>query len=202
MMKAAADDNVTFINKFLIEENTDILMLNETGKLNNNKLNKDYKIYGKNKYVRTLINKRYDSTICFPELNDEYCLICRVTLESGSFIVFNYYLRPDEKKYIRIGELKNKLRDLIVKTKNAKIVVYGDLNINKENIMREIGYDMKNYGGKIIFSDLECSFTRIRNVSNVIQTSYIDYFINFGVKETKFNVQKIGSSEHLAISIK
>ena len=68
--------------------------------------------------------------------------------------------------------------------------------------MREIGYDMKNYGGKIIFSDLECSFTRIRNVSNVIQTSYIDYFINFGVKETKFNVQKIGRSDHLAISIK
>ena len=71
MMKAAADDNLTFINKYLLEENIDILMLNETGKLNNNKLNKDYKIYGKDKYVRTLINKRYDSTICFPELNDD-----------------------------------------------------------------------------------------------------------------------------------
>ena len=53
-----------------------------------------------------------------------------------------------------MSDLKNKLRDLIAKTKNAKIVVYGDLNINKDNIMREIGYEMKNYDGKIIFSDL------------------------------------------------
>ena len=158
MMKAAAEDNVTFINKFLIEEKIDVLMLNETGKLNNNKLNRDYKIYGKDKYVRTLINKKYDSTICFPELNDDYCLICRVTLELGSFIVFNYYLRPDDKKHIRLGDLKNKIRDLIAKTKNTKIVVYGDLNINKENIMKEIGYEMKKFGGNIIFSDLECSF--------------------------------------------
>ena len=63
------------------------------------KINKDYKIYGKDKYVRTLINKKYDSTICFPELNDDYCLLCRVTLELGSFIFFNYYLRPDERKH-------------------------------------------------------------------------------------------------------
>ena len=77
MMKASAEDNITLINKFLCEENTDIFMINESGKLNNNKLNKDYKIYGKDKYVRTLINKKYDSTICFPELNDDYCIICR-----------------------------------------------------------------------------------------------------------------------------
>ncbi len=109
-------------------------------------------------------------------------LICRVTLESGSFIVFNYYLIPDEKKHIRLGDLKNKLRDL-TKIKNTKIVVYDDLNINKENIMKE-------FEGNEIFSGLECIFTRIRNVSIVTQTSYIDYFINFGVKETKFNIQK------------
>ena len=105
------------------------------------------------------------------KLNDDYCLICRVTLETGSFIVFNYYIRPDDRKYIRIGDLKNKLRDIITKTNNAKIVVYGDLNINKDIIMREIGYNMKIFGGKVLFIDLECSFTRIRNVSNVIQTS-------------------------------
>ena len=189
--------NITFINKFLIKENTDILMLNETGKLNNNKLNKDYKIYGKDKYVRTLINKKYDSTIYFPELNDYYCLICRFILETGSFIVFNYYLRLDDRKYIRIGDLKNKIRDIIAKTNNAKIVVYGNLNIYKDNIMRD-GYDMKNFG-KVLFSDLECSFTWIRNVSNVIQKSYIDFFINFRVKETKFNVQKIRTEEKRTI---
>ncbi len=36
------------------------------------KINKDYKIYGKDKYIRTLINKRHDYTIYtiyFPELN-------------------------------------------------------------------------------------------------------------------------------------
>ena len=33
------------------------------------KINEDYKIYGKDKYIRTLINKRYDYTIYFPELN-------------------------------------------------------------------------------------------------------------------------------------
>jgi len=168
MMKAAADDNVTFINKFLVEDKTDILMINEAGKLKNNRLNKDYKIYGKDKYVRTLINKRYDSTICFPELNDECCLICRVTLESGSFIVFNYYLRPDDKKYVRIGDLKNKIRDLIAKTKNTKIIVYGDLNISKDDIMSKIGCDMKKFWGKIVFSDMECSFTRIRIVGNTV----------------------------------
>ena len=59
-------------------------MINEAGWLNNNKLNKDYKRYGKNKYVRTLINKKYDSTIYLPELNDEYCIICRITLETGT----------------------------------------------------------------------------------------------------------------------
>ena len=57
--------------------------------------------------------------------------------------------------------------------------------------MKEIGYDMKKFGGNVIFSDLECSFTRIRNVSNVIQSSYIDYFINFGIKETKFMYKKL-----------
>ena len=60
--------------------------------------------------------------------------------------------------------------------------------------MREFGCDMKKLGGKIIFSDLECSFTRIRKVGDTVQTSYIDYFINFGVNETKFNIQRIGRS--------
>ena len=27
--------------------------------------------------------------------------------------------------------------------------------------MREVSYEMRNYGGKIIFSDLECGFTRL-----------------------------------------
>ena len=201
MMKAAAEDNVTLINKFLCEEKTDIFMINESGKLNNNKLNKDYKIYGNNKYVRTMISKKYDSTLCFPELNDDYCIICRITLETGSFIVFNYYLRPDDKKYIRIGDIKNKLRDIIAKSNNAKIVVYGDLNIGKEDIMKEIGYEMKELGGKVIFSDLENSFTRIRKVGEEVQISYIDYFINFGIKEKFFTVQKIGRSDHLAITM-
>ena len=117
-------------------------------------------------------------------------------------MVFNYYLRPDDKKYIRIGDIKNKLRDIISKSNNAKIVVYGDLNISKEDIMKEIGYEMKELEGKVIYSDLENSFTRIRKVCEEVQMSYIDYFINFGIKEKFFTVQKIGRSDHLAISMK
>ena len=43
--------------------------------------------------------------------------------------------------------------------------------------MREIGCEMKIFGGKVIFSELENNFTKIRNVSDQVQTSYIDFFI-------------------------
>ena len=69
-------------------------------------------------------------------------------------------------------------------------MIYDDLNINKENIMKEIGYEMKKFGGNIIFSDLECSFTRIRNVSNLIQISYIDILLILELKKPNLMYKK------------
>ena len=69
-------------------------------------------------------------------------------------------------------------------------MIYDDLNINKENIMKEIGYEMKKFGGNVIFSDLECSFTRIRNVSNLIQISYIDILLILELKKPNLMYKK------------
>ena len=60
MMKTSLEDNITFIHTFLIDDNKDVLMINESEKLNNMKLNKDYKFYEKVNYLKILINKKYD----------------------------------------------------------------------------------------------------------------------------------------------
>ena len=56
--------------------------------------------------------------------------------------------------------------------------------------MKEIGYEMKKFGGNVIFSDLECSFTRIRNVSNLIQISYIDILLILELKKPNLMYKK------------
>ena len=62
---------------------------------------------------------------------------------------------------------------------SLQIIMFGDLNIGKEELFAKYGERIKKLGGEILISKNVNSFTRTNK--GVPFDSYIDYFIVFNI---------------------
>ena len=83
---------------------------------------------------------------------------------------------------------------------NLKLVLFGDLNINLEDIDDKLKDKIEPFGFKIWYKKRE--YTRIQNIKNVEKKSYLDYFITYGLENVNFNIlDKLLLTDHRALSL-
>ena len=201
--------NKTLINAYLEKHNTDIIMVNECGEMKKKKIikNKQYNVCSFNDRVGIIYNKKYSVYKILENLNDEHNLITRIDTinkdgKKSAYILYCVYLPPTRDHEILIGDFLNKLNMIKNRYKNAKIIVYGDFNLRRD--------EFKNKVENILGNDFiyhykkeEQNFTRYRiiNYKN-IEKSYLDYFITSGFNNTEFEINlPIGKSDHLSLEL-
>ena len=82
---------------------------------------------------------------------------------------------------------------------NLRLILFGDLNINKDEIDTKLKNKIEPYGFKIWFN--KNNYTRSQIVNNEEKKSYLDYFITYGVDNGYFKIMdKLVLSDHKAIS--
>lgn len=135
-------------------------------------------------------------------MNDEYNMIFSVkTADGKKVIVYNAYLSPSEKHNSLVKGFCNRLK--ILKDRyDAKIIAFGDLNLRREEIQKEVGTPLKGTGAIIHYCRMQESFTRIQKSGDKIQSSYLDYFVTLGIESAVTNILKpIGRSDHMTIEM-
>ena len=82
---------------------------------------------------------------------------------------------------------------------NLRLILFGDLNINLDEIDIKLKNKIDQYGFKIWYN--KNSYTRSQIVKNEEKKSYLDYFITYGIDNGCFNIMdKLVLSYHKAIS--
>ena len=143
MMKAAGVDNIALINAHLITTHPDILILNEPSSLKNKSINYDYNCFGEDKYSKIIAHKSLKIKPKIPKWNDELNKLYEFVSDKGTFLIYGVYNRPDGNKKIRMEILLNKLYNLINMYKSPQIIMFGDLNIRKEELLMKYGERIK-----------------------------------------------------------
>ena len=91
----------------------------------------------KNKVGIIYRNTYYLNKSCV-ELEDKYNMIRTVNTEKGNLIIYCVYIPPGEKHDIRVKEFIERLLLLKSKYNSLSLIIFGDLNIERKNIKREL----------------------------------------------------------------
>ena len=184
-------------------------MLNKCGEIKKKKIikSKEYNVCSFNERVGIIYNKKYSVYKILENLNDAHNLITRIDTKNengikSAYILYCVYLPPTRDHEILIGDFLNKLNMIKNRYKNAKIIVFGDFNLKRDEFKNKI----ENVLGKEFtyhYNKEEQNFTRYRiTKNNIIEKSYLDYFITTGFKNTQFEINlPIGKSDHLSLEL-
>ena len=123
----------------------------------------------------------------FKELEDNYNIIRLVNSNNGNFIIFFTYIPPYDKHSKRLAELIYKLKIIRYRYNNLVLILYGDLNIKREDIRNKLGKNIEPFGYEIIFNDDVNEFTQAQLNKDKEKKSYLDYFIVDGIKNYDFS---------------
>ena len=93
-------------------------------------------------------------------------------------ILWITYLPPGENHENLIQNLTEKIIRIKSVYETINIILFGDLNIKKDEIEKKLGYKLKYYNLKVLYSKEEEEFTRKEKVKNILKISYLDYFIS------------------------
>ena len=84
--------------------------------------------------------------------------------------------------YLPSGENHENLIEKTTRIKSIyetiNIILFGDLNIKRDEIEKKLGNKLKYYNLDVLYSKEEEEFTRKETVDNILKTSYLDYFIS------------------------
>ena len=194
-------ENRALLSNVLDEYNPDFVLLNEC------KMNKKAKfnmsgynlILSDNQEVGIIYKNIYYLNDCFKDIEDNYNIIRLVNTTKYKFIIYVTYLPPNEEHNNKISELIEKLLLIQRRYNNLKLILFGDLNINKDEIDIKLKNKIEKYGFKIWYN--KNSYTRSQIVKNEEKKSYLDYFITYGINYGYFNIMdKLIISDHKAIS--
>ena len=133
------ETNRALISNKLDEYRPDFMLLNEC-KIGKAKFNiKGYKLELSNKQEVGIIYKDiYYLNNCFTNIEDDYNLIRMANTKGGNFILFCTYLPPNEEHNYRLQGLIQKLKILRYKYNNLTLVLFGDLNMNRDVIENKL----------------------------------------------------------------
>ena len=101
---------------------------------------------------------------CFKDIEDNYNIIRLVNTTKYKFIIYVTYLPPNEEHNNKISELIEKLLLLKKRYNNLRLILFGDLNINKDEIDIKLKNKIEPYGFKIWYN--KNSYTRSQIVKN------------------------------------
>ena len=93
-------------------------------------------------------------------------------------ILWVTYLPPGENHPYLIQNLIEKITRIKAIYETINIILFGDLNIKRDEIEKKLGNKLKYYNLDVLYSKEEEEFTRKETVKNILKTSYLDYFIS------------------------
>lgn len=163
---------------------------------------------------KTLINKGAKTAMIFSKQlrineildkeNDDYTQIDVLNnTDNQKTIIINTYISPGPDHDSRFSNLLYKLNFVLTRYKDSKLILFGDLNINRKRLVNKLKeLQGENKELKAIFDLDEKVFTRYRETVNGIQESYLDYFIINNIKEYTFSINEpIFTSDHKVLKL-
>ena len=197
-----------YLNELYNQDKIALLMLNEVGKVAANKvldrsLRDKFSIMGSGTKTALIFDKRLKVSMIMDKLNDNYNQIAMVTnIEGKRLIVYNVYVAPGADHGARVDAAKLRLRTILDRYKDKKLVVFGDFNMKRDEMKKKF---IDSFKDKKIMCHMDSganSFTRCRKVLDSIQCSYLDYFLTYGVECSKFEIAKsIAKSDHMTLRL-
>ena len=91
-------------------------------------------ILSRNQEVGIIYRNIYFLNDVFSDIEDDYNIIRLVNSKMNKFIIFVTYIPPNEEHDNRLSLLIEKLILLKRRYNNLKLVLFGDLNINLEDL--------------------------------------------------------------------
>lgn len=151
-----------------------IFLLNECGEIKYKKLLKrelreEFRsLIDKSRKTAMIFNKELKLNVIFDQLNDDYNKIAALTNAEGQrIIVFNAYVQPGEEHQTRFSAFKFKLETVLKRFAEAKLIIFGDFNLNKDKMKKQLFEDFTEYKNlKLITSDDPDAVTRQQETVN------------------------------------
>ena len=197
-----------YLSDLYNQDKTAVLMMNEVGKIKDNSiLDKDmrdkYAILGTGTRTAIIYNKKLKVNMIMDKLNDDYNQIAVVTnLDKQKLVIYNVYVAPGPDHKARLDSAKLRLRAILDRYRDAKVVMFGDFNLKREHMKKEF---LGAFKDKKIICHMKTdtnAFTRCRKVKDTIQYNYLDYIITHGISSSEFNISKpIAKSDHLTLKL-
>ena len=173
------ESNRALIINFIEEEKPDFILLNECNKGKSSFKISGYKTeFSPNQEVGIIYKNCYYLDSNFKEFEDNYNLIKLVNTLKGMLLLWVTYLPPGDNHENLIDNLIEKIIRIKSIYETLNIIIYGDLNIKREEIEKKLGNKLKYYNLDVLYSKEEEEFTRYEKVKNILKTSYLDYFIS------------------------
>ena len=85
-------------------------------------------------------------------------------IKGGHFIIYSTYLPPNEEHSYRLDELIQRLKLFRYKYNNLTLILFGDLNMNREVIENKLSKEIDILGFKIWYNRNENEYTREQEV--------------------------------------
>ena len=121
---------------------------------------------------------------------------------NGNLIIYCTYIPPGNEHDNRLNELIEKLLLLKRNYHSLSLILFGDLNIKRENIKSSLTNKIVSYGFKVWYNNDNNIFTHEQKINNKIVKSYLDYIITYGIENANFNVlDKLVNTDHNAIEL-
>ena len=173
------ETNRALINNFIDEEKPDFILLNECNKGKSSFKISGYKTeFSSNQEVGIIYKSCYYLDSIFKEFEDNYNLIKLVNTLKGMLILWVTYLPPGENHEYLTQTLIEKITRIKSIYKTINIILFGDLNIKRDEIEKRLANKLKYYNLNVLYSKEIEECTRKETVKNNIITSYLDYFIS------------------------
>ena len=102
--------------------------------------------------LNTIYKNIYYLNDFFKDIEDNYNIIRLVKTTKYNFIIYVTYLPPNNEHNNKISELIEKLLVLQKRYNNLRLILFGDLNINKDEIDIKQKNKIEPYGFKIWFN--------------------------------------------------
>ena len=173
------ESNKALINNFIEEEKPDFLLLNECYKGKSSFKISGYKTeFSPNQEVGIIYKNCYYLDSNFKEFEDNYNLIKLVNTLKGMLLLWVTYLPPGDNHENLIENLIEKIIRIKSIYETINIILFGDLNIKRDEIEKKLGNKLKYYNLDVLYNNEEEEFTKKETVKNILKISYLDYFIS------------------------
>ena len=136
---------------------------------------------------------------------------CRILNNLIFIFYFIYYEIPFRDKFIYLfiilridfaDELVIRLRTICYKYNDLSLVLYGDLNMDRDQFKNKVEMPLAEMGYLSHYNKGCSAYTRYEVRLGAPVTSYIDFMITYGEKIKEFSVSKpIGRSDHLTLAV-